>query len=113
MLGYFVEFIVLPAKTKKQDPRPDFRQNNQLHGIVANPKGPFPSLIFHLIRLKGAGLDSFLHVNAPPDSVSQFKCVYFSLSCVRTIDHGIESRFTHLSLRQVAVIFLSSVLPKI
>jgi len=52
-------------------------------------------------------------VNAPPDLVSQFKCVYFSLSCVRAIDHGIESRFTHLSLRQAAVIFLSSALPNI
>ena len=101
MFGYFVEFIVLSPETKKQDPRSDLRHNNQLHRIVANPKGLFPSLILYFICFCCAGPDNFLHVYAPPDSQRQIKSVYLCLLCIPTTNHGIESSFPHLSLRQL------------
>ena len=51
-----MEFILPSPETKKHDPWPDLRQNNQFHCIVANPEGLFPSLILHLARLRDAGL---------------------------------------------------------
>jgi hypothetical protein len=47
--GIFVKLVMFSPKAKRENPRSDLRQNDQLHRVVAKPKDFFPSLILHLI----------------------------------------------------------------